>query len=74
MFKKAAISGRTEYQRLQKLGVKRLRFAKAKRAFFLMRVRATVLTEASLAAIKLLVSRTRAARTADFLDKYRNGS
>lgn len=71
MLKRATIPGRTLYQRLQKLDVKRLHLARAQRASFLAKVRTTLPTEASLAEAKLLVARTRAARTADFLDLYR---
>lgn len=74
MFKKKPFLTRPAEQRLQKVAVKRVRVAKAERAAFLARVKATQPTEASEQKADCLVARVRAARSAEFLQQYRTAS
>ncbi len=56
---------------LQKVAMKHKRLAKAQRARFIAQVGATVPTEATEREAGVLVERVRAAKSADFLQRYR---
>lgn len=71
MFKKKPSLTKLAEHRLQKAAVKRLRVAKAQRAVFLAKVRSARPTEATAQKADRLVERVRAAKAADFLQRYR---
>lgn len=74
MFKTKPSLTKPAEQRLHKVVVKRVRAAKAQRARFLSQVKTTLPTEASQCNAIVLVEQVRAAKSAEFLHRYRIGS
>jgi hypothetical protein len=71
MFKTKPSLTKPAEQRLQKAAVKRVRAARMQRAKFLSEVKATSLSEATQREAVVLVGRVRAAKSAQFLQRYR---
>lgn len=71
MFKTKPVPAKPAIQRLHKAAIKRARANVEKRAKFLKTVSSTTGSAETQAGAQQLVSRVRAAATADFLQKYR---